>query len=330
MLASDEAVQQEAPARRDVAIATAGATAIPGAFLADLFAFQAKAGNFAAAAEQNALDMTKALRLERLHRLIGKLFSVPARRITETIFHYDRLVGSEGLASGSQWLLEQFTRFVVVGMPPPASGPLLIVGNHPGVVDAMAICAHVPREDLRILAADRPILRLLPNVMTRLIFVPDDPRRRLSAIRTIATHLNTGGSLLTFPGGTIEPDPALHPDAENCLQHWSDSLDLLARLVPELTILPAVASGVISTSALRHPLSRMYRTAKRREWVAATLQVMLPRYRDTLVTLRFGKPIHAGTRARPLVIEQMRALMAQSVCAYGPFRGQGLDMASRS
>jgi 1-acyl-sn-glycerol-3-phosphate acyltransferase len=318
MLATDKA-HQDAPAQQAAAITAEGAITISNALnavLADLFTFHVKTKNFAVAAEQNALDMTKALKLERLHSLIGWFFSVPARRITETIFQYDRLVGSEGLATGSAWLLEQFTRFVVVGMPPPSYGPLLIVGNHPGMVDAMAICAQVPRDDLRILAAERPILRLLPNVLTRLIFVPDDPQRRLSAIRATASHLRTGGSLLTFPGGNIEPDPALHADAANCLQYWSDSLDLLARLVPKLTIVPAVTSGVISTNALRHPLSRLYRTAKQREWVAATLQVMLPRYRDTQVTLRFGKPIHSTTQPTPLVIEQMRSLIAQSACAH--------------
>jgi 1-acyl-sn-glycerol-3-phosphate acyltransferase len=319
MLASDKALHQDAPAQQAAAMTAEGATTLsnaPNAVLADLFTFHVKTKNFTVAAEQNALDMTKAFKLERLHGLIGWFFGVPARRITETIFQYDRLVGSEGLATGSAWLLEQFTRFVVVGAPPPAYGPLLIVANHPGLVDAMAICAQVPRNDLRILAAERPMLRLLPNVLTHLIFVKDDPQRRLSAIRAAASHLSTGGSLLTFPSGNIEPDPALHPDAANCLQSWSDSLDLLARLVPNLTIVPTVTSGVISTNALRHPLSRLYRTAKQREWVAATLQVMLPRYRDTQVTLRFGKPIHATARPTPLVIEQMRSLIAQSVCAH--------------
>jgi 1-acyl-sn-glycerol-3-phosphate acyltransferase len=267
---------------------------------------------FAAAVEQNVLDMTKAFKLQRLYSLIGRFFSVPARRITETVFQFDELVGSEGLATGSTWLLERFTRLVVVGIPPPAEGPLLVVCNHPGMVDAMAICAQVHRDDLRILAADRPILRLLPNILKHLIFVPDDPQRRLTALRAAASHLRAGGSLLSFPGGVIEPDPALHPDAANSLQAWSDSLDVLARLVPELTIVPAAASGVISTSALRHPLSRLYRTAKQREWVAATLQVMMPRYRDTHVTLRFGEPIRSTTQPMPLVIAQMRTLIAQS------------------
>jgi 1-acyl-sn-glycerol-3-phosphate acyltransferase len=268
---------------------------------------------FAAAAEQNALDMTKAFRLDRLHGVIGRLFSGPAHRITETVFQYDHRVGSEGLAASSVWLLEQFTQSVqVIGDPPPVHGPLLIVSNHPGMVDAMAIFAQVQRPDLRILAAERPILRLLPNIMPYLIFVPDDPQRRLSAVRAAASHLRAGGSLLNFPGGHIEPDPALHPDAADCLRHWTDSLDFLARLVPGLTIVPAAVSGVISTSALRHPLARLYRSPKQREWAAATLQVMLPRYRDTRVTVRFGQPVQDAQKPTSLVIEQMRELMAQA------------------
>jgi hypothetical protein len=269
---------------------------------------------FAAATEQNALDMSRAFKIERLHGLIGRAFSIPARRITKTVFEYDRRVGSDGLAASSVWLLEQFTHSVqMIGEPPPVHGPLLIVSNHPGMVDAMAIFAQVQRSDLRILAAERPILRLLPNIMPYLIFVPDDPQQRLPAVRSAASHLRTGGCLLNFPGGHIEPDPALHADAADCLRDWTDSVDLLVRLVPDLTILPTAASGVISPNALRHPLARLYRSAKQREWVAATLQVMLPRYRDTHVTVRFGQPIHSITQPTPLVIDQMRILIGQAV-----------------
>ena len=267
---------------------------------------------FNAAAEQNALDMTKAFKLERLHRLIGHVFSIPARRVTETVFQYDQRVGRDGLAASSAWLLDQFTHSVqVIGAAPQLDGPLLIVSNHPGMVDAMAIFAQVQRDDLRILAAERPILRLLPNILPYLIFVPDEPQRRLSAVRAAASHLRAGGSLLNFPGGHIEPDPALHPDAADCLHNWTDSLDLLARLVPDLTILPAAVSGVISTKALRNPLARLYRGDKQREWVAATLQVMLPHYRDTHLTLQFGQPVRGAVQPTAQVIEQMRGLIGQ-------------------
>src|SRR5689334_25179714 len=131
MLAADKALQ-DAPAQQAGAIAAGGAATIFNALLEDRPDLPVKTRNFTVAAEQNALEITKALKLERLHSLIGWFFSVPARRITETIFQYDRLVGSEGLAAGSAWLLEQFARVVVVGMPPPSHGPLLVVGNHPG------------------------------------------------------------------------------------------------------------------------------------------------------------------------------------------------------
>lgn len=117
---------------------------------------------------------------------------------------------------------------------------------------------------------------------------------------------------MNFPGGQIEPDPALHPDAADSLKRWSDSIDLLARLVPELTVLPVAVSGVISPNALRSPLARLYRTDKQREWVAATLQVMLPRYRDTHVTVRFGQPIRQDSAPTAQVIDQMHTLIAQS------------------
>jgi hypothetical protein len=82
--------------------------------------------------------------------------------------------------------------------------------------------------------------------------------------------------------------------------------------VPDLTILPAAVSGVISLNALRHPLARMYRSVKQREWVAATLQVMLPRYRDTHVTVRFGQAVRHSAHPSSLVIEQMRTLIEQA------------------
>lgn len=268
---------------------------------------------FRAAVMQNAMDMTRAFRLDPLHNLLRRVFEGPARRVTETVFHYDHLVGRDGLASSSVWLLEQFTNSVrVVGSPPPQSGPLLIVSNHPGMVDAMAVFAQVQRPDLRIIAAERPVLRLLPNILPYLIIVPDDPQRRLPVVRTAAAHLKNGGVLLNYPGGHIEPDPALHPDAAASLAHWSDSVDILARLVPDLTILPVAVSGVISPRALRHPLARVYRTAKQREWVAATLQVMLPRYRDTDVVVRFGQPFRATHHPTAQAVDQMHTLIGQA------------------
>jgi 1-acyl-sn-glycerol-3-phosphate acyltransferase len=268
---------------------------------------------FGEAVALNALDMSRAFKIDLLQPIIGRIFQSSAQRITTTVFHFDQLVGSEGLATSSAWLVGEFTRSVqIFGEWPHTQGPLLIVSNHPGLVDAMTIFAHLQRADLRILAAERPILRLLPNISSYLIFVPENPQKRLTAVRRAAAHLREGGALLNFPGGQIEPDPALHANAADSLSQWSDSIDLLARLVPQLTIVPVAVSGVISQTALRHPLARLYRTSKQREWVAATLQVMFPRYRDTHVTLRIGQSIQHHANPVAETISQMRDLIAAS------------------
>lgn len=267
----------------------------------------------AAAIAQNNRDMVQAFKLDRfglLNDIASRLFDLPARHITHLVFDFDRTVGERGLAAASDWLLQQFTALVTVtGALPPTPGPLLIVSNHPGLVDAMMIFAQLRERPLRVLAADRPILHLLPHTTDYLIFIPDEPERRLTAIRAAAAHLRKDGVLVTFPGGHIEPDPALHVDAAESLRHWSDSIALFGRLVPDLRVLPVAARGVISPRALRHPITRLYRTAERREWVAATLQVMLPRYRDTHVTLRIGTSIVPTESLMTDVRAQMATLL---------------------
>lgn len=59
-----------------------------------------------------------------------------------------------------------------------------------------------------------------------------------------------------------------------------------------------------------HPLAKLYRGDKQREWVAATLQIMLPHYRDTHVTVRFGQPVWRIAQPTGQVIEQMRGLIS--------------------
>ena len=273
--------------------------------------------DFSTAVAQNTLDMVKAFKLDHASlpgRLSARLFRGPVSRVTRTVFQYDQRVGQQGLALSSAWLLDHFTRCVRVHNLPslPDHQPLLITSNHPGLVDAMAIFASVECGDLRIIAAERPILRLLPNITRHLIFLPDDPGRRLPAIREAASHLRGGGTLLTFPAGKIEPDPALYPTAAGSLANWSESVNLFARLVPGLQVLPVAVSGVISPDALRHPLTRLYRTPAQQSWVAATLQIMLSRYHDVEVDLRFGRLLPVGPSIAADIHDEMRLLVAAS------------------
>ncbi len=231
-----------------------------------------------------------------IRSLLELLSSVPVRRLAEQVATYDDVVGEAGLPAGGSWALERMAREVVVegAEGVPGEGALLVVSNHPGLADAVALFAAMPRGDLRVIAAERPFLAALPNTSEALISVSDDPNGRSRAVRTAARHLRSGGAVITFPGGKIEPDPAVLPGAAAALADWSGSVDLFARLVPGLTVVPAVVSGVISPSALRNPVALVRRGPRDRRWLSATLQMLLPALRDVTTRVGFGPPLRAG------------------------------------
>ena len=238
---------------------------------------------------------------------------IPARRLARQILTYDRIVGESGLGTGGAWALKRLSRSTSIEGQEyvPRDGPLLLVSNHPGLADAVALFATTPRDDLRVIAADRPFLEALPNTSHYLLTVREASAGRLGVARAAARHLRGGGAVLTFPGGRIEPDPAVLPGAVEALNHWSSSADLFARLTPGLAVVPVAVSGVISPSSLRNPLIHLRRRRRDREWLAATLQVLIPALRDVEARVEFGRPISAerGAAVGDAVIEEMRQLM---------------------
>ena len=268
----------------------------------------------------NVNDLLSALGLGdvRLGRPILELLCRrPGRRFARQVVTYDQIVGAADLRAGHAWVLEQFVKRVDVRGQAhiPRSGPLLIVSNHPGQSDGSALFASIPRPDLRIVSAPHPLIRALPHTARYLFFIPEAVPGRVGLIRAVARHLRDGGAVLIFPGGQIEPDPALLPGAVDALQSWSTSVDHLARLVPQLTIVPAVASGVLSPKALRHPLVYLRRQKNERRRLAAILQILVPAFHDVTVQLTFGRPVHLAEpdpgAATPsdLVLAEIRRLL---------------------
>jgi 1-acyl-sn-glycerol-3-phosphate acyltransferase len=233
--------------------------------------------------------------LRRGRRPLELLSRVPARRLARQVATYDGIVGESGLGVGGAWALEQMSRRAEVEGREnvPDEGPLLLVANHPGLADTVALFAAIAREDLRVVAAERPFLDALPNTSGHLLTVREDLPRRLGLLRAATRHLRSGGALLTFPGGRIEPDPAVLPGAAEALEHWSASVDLFARLTPDLIIVPAIVSGVISPTALRNPLTLVRRRPGDRQWLAATLQMLMPALRNVSTRVEFGRPVRA-------------------------------------
>jgi len=264
---------------------------------------------------QSFLEAFKADRLPLPRLLLQAAMRTPAQRITRTVLEYDASITHRGLSSASQWLLNTFlTDMYAVGDERvPRSGPLLIVSNHPGMTDAMALFASLPRQDVKIVGRSNPILRLLPGIQEHVIFVPENADGRISTLRAILRQLRAGHTVILFPAGEIEPDPALRPNAADTLADWSASFERLARHVPGLQIVPVAVGGVISQTALQNPITQLYTTPKQRDWVAATLMALFPRYRRVQVTVRYGQPIHAAVdTVGDDVRDQMRDLIAQT------------------
>lgn len=264
----------------------------------------------------NAADMRSAFGIDRrlpCSGLADLLFALPARAFARQVLTLDAIVGRDGLQAGGAWICGQLSRGVELrGEPPPLSGPLLVVANHPGLLDAAALFASIPRNDLRVLAIARPFLQALPHIAERLFAVGDTPAARTSAVRAAVRHLRAGGALLSFPAGQIEPDPLSLPGAEATLASWSQSIDLIARLAGEVTVVPAIVAGVLTPAAVHHPLTRLRRTPADRRWLAAILQLMLPRLQRTTVRVQFGRPIAAtGAPLSAAVATEARRLLSE-------------------
>jgi hypothetical protein len=234
-----------------------------------------------------------------LAALLRALFIRPARKFAQQMVDYDDLVGQMGLHAASyRFLQNRYVQDVRVHGREniPASGPILILSNHPGMADTLSLFAAINRPDLRIIAMHRPFLSALVNISKQLSYISDDPGERMRAVRQVSAHLRAGGAALTFPAGEIEPDPAVHHGALDSLCNWTDSGAIFLRFAPETQIVPVLVSGVVWEKAARYWLTRLKHTREERERLAAALQLLamiVGGARPTTVHVQIGKPITA-------------------------------------
>jgi hypothetical protein len=179
----------------------------------------------------------------------------------------------------------------------PQAGPLLVVSNHPGTIDAMVITAGLPRSDLKMVARDMRCLRILPTVDAHMIYATTDTHVRMVVLRGVVRQLQQGGAVLLFPTGKLDPDPAVLPGASQALDEWSSSLDLILRRVPEAQVAPAIVSGILSSRLFNLPWLRNSAIPRERqvrlELLQITLQSLLPRQFAVRPAVVFGAPMSA-------------------------------------
>jgi 1-acyl-sn-glycerol-3-phosphate acyltransferase len=275
--------------------------------------------------EVNQGDVLSALGVSNvrfLHRPLSMLFRYPAREFARQFLAFDGMVEKEGFRAAAVSLLSRHVSgLTVTGTERiPRSGPLLLLSNHPGMTDSLALFASIPRDDLAIIAADRPVLRALAAASRSLIVVPDDRRARSAAVRRAIGHLKAGGALLTFPAGTTEPDPEVHDGALEALDGWSPSSALFVRLVPDLVVVPAVVRGVYARSAQHNPLTLLRRKPSDRQFLGAMLQVMakilFPRSLPVHVKVEYLPPM-SGRDLAPMgtagAAERIRRTVGESL-----------------
>jgi 1-acyl-sn-glycerol-3-phosphate acyltransferase len=244
-------------------------------------------------------------RVEAVRRLLAPAAHLIARRFVE----YDRVFAEQGTFQGSSSIVARATGGLEVHGAEhiPASGPLLVVANHPGLTDAVALLAALGRDDAWIVTADYPFLHALRRAKGKFLFVRD----RRAALRDIVARLRLGDAVLLFPAGGLEPDPARAPDtARHALAKWSRSVDVIARLAPGTRVVPAVVSGAVSRSAYENQLAKRRAPQREQQRLASLLQLALPAYRHEHVVVRFGLPIAALTLdLHESVLAAMSALM---------------------
>lgn len=233
-----------------------------------------------------------------LRSLLRTLVSPPARRFATLAASFDETVAHIGFRESVRQVISTFARDIQRrGCENiPETGSLLIASNHPGSCDSLLIAACLPRDDLKIIAAGFSMLRGLPNASKHLIFVESrkGSPRNSSVVRAAIRHLQSGGALLIFPGGCIEPDPTVLSGAAEALAGWSRSIDLLMRKVPQTSVQISMVGGVLLPAFIHNPVITHWRGPRDPVATAGilqtTIQMLLPGCVRLRPTISFGYP----------------------------------------
>src|SRR2546427_280252 len=126
-------------------------------------------------ADLSTVEMVGALGIKKPRPVVRRVLALPfwpaARRIGRTLAQFDFETEAHGLPVAAARALEHFDVRLEVTGECPASGPVLIIANHPGVYDALALMAATGRSDLMVVAADNAFVRNLRRTSERLLLV---------------------------------------------------------------------------------------------------------------------------------------------------------------
>jgi hypothetical protein len=209
-------------------------------------------------------------------KALRAIFRRPTSRLATLSAEFELRVREFGFPEASLWMAKHFVHEVQIQHEAeiPEKGPLLIASNHPGMIDGFIVAGAIPRPDLKIIISNLPFFSNLQALRDHVIYATKQTHERLTVVREGIRHLRSGGALLIFPGGNIEPDPAVLPGMREAIERWSSSLDIMIRSVPETRVVVSMVSGVLEKSSLRHPLVYIKKNLRDRQKVAESLQAI--------------------------------------------------------
>jgi len=256
-----------------------------------------------------------------VRRMLTPLLRRPIRRLAAIAAKADAEIDSSGLSGAARRILSDLSlRPTARGAEGiPASGPLLMVSNHPGGFDSVAILSCIPRRDIKVVLSDAPLTRAFVYARRYFIFAALNAAGGAKALRDCIDHLKTGGAILIFANGDVEPDPESNREAGLPFRDWSRSVGIMLREAPEAWLQAAVISGVLLPKFVRHPLVRIRKNEVRRQKLAEVLQILRqlisPRAVRLNPHLSFNKPVKARdldqNALMPAVIGMARRLLEE-------------------
>ena len=214
-------------------------------------------------ADISAREMVSALGASNAPKMLRRCLELPffaaSRGLGETLAALQADVGALGLPRAAERALSRCGATLQVSGVSVGTGPRLVLANHPGAYDALALMRAIDRRDLAILAADRDFLRALSGMSAHFLFVGEQPAARASALKRSLAWLRKGGALLHFPAGRIEPDADFVGSRHSLLEPWQAGVSVLVKACARADgrVLLAGVRGVHSPRAKRLFLNRL-------------------------------------------------------------------------
>jgi len=256
-------------------------------------------------------------------KTFGWIIRPIAKRLAEMLVPFDQDLGKYGTQVATRNFIAYFVKEVKArgAESIPTLGPLIVASNHPGAYDSIAIISKIPRPDVNVIISDIPFFKYMPNSRKHVFYATSEPSSRMNTVRASIRHREEGGCLVIFATGLIDPDPEVWGEAEarQHLEHWSPSLELFLKKVPQTKLVVTIASGVLDPGWAESPITHIVKPGidRRRlaEFGQVISQLLRPGHKLYTPHLSFDPPVTLDDLGRskgevmPNIISRAKALL---------------------